>query len=318
MKSKYAGILLVAAGLMLAACGDHEAKPTGRSDDAPAAHRVDLVARGMQFQAPDEIPAGWTTFRFQNASTMTHFAVIERLPEGIDVETYKEAGRVYQRAMNLINAGQQQAGMQELGELPKWTGKLVAMGGPGLTAPGHSSQETVYMEPGRYMIECYVKTDGVYHSTSLPSHPPMIHELTVTASDGPTTPPEADARVIVSEKSGIRLEGAPAAGEQTFAVYFQAQSHNLLGADVHLFRVRDDADIQRADEWMNALSPHGMETPAPIEFLGGTEELPTGKTAYFTITLRPGRYALISEVPDPAHRGLLATFTVPSPPTAED
>jgi len=36
----------------------------------------------------------------------------------------------------------------------------------------------------------------------------------------------------------------------------------------------------------------------------------TGDTGYFTVNLSPGRYVLISEVPNPASKNMLKTFVV--------
>lgn len=38
--------------------------------------------------------------------------------------------------------------------------------------------------------------------------------------------------------------------------------------------------------------------------------MPAGSTAYLTVHLTPGHYAWIAEVPDPAAKGMLKTFTV--------
>ena len=74
-------------------------------------------------------------------------------------------------------------------------------------------------------------------------------------------------------------------------------------------RLEDDTDLAALGDWMNWIS--GLQTPAPAEFLGGTHEMPAGKTAYFSALLTPGRYALIAEVPDPAAKGMLLTFSIP-------
>ena len=316
MKPTTSSAVIIAAGLVLAGCGNPSSAP-GDNGAAAAPRQVELVTHHMDLQGPDSIPSGWTTFRFVNASGLTHFATIESLPEGIGTKEYRKAGRIYQRAMDLINAGKGDEAMKVVGSLPDWTREMVNVGGVGLTAPGHTAQETVYLRPGHYMVECYVKTDGVFHSYASPSHPPMIHAITVTSGKSGATPPTPDVRVTVSSEDGLRLRGRPAAGRQTFAVYFEKQEKNLMGADVHLFRVRGDADIDAANAWMDALAPDGLETPSPVEFLGGTEELRTGHTAYFTVTLEPGRYGLISEVADPRKRGLLATFEVPAPTAAD-
>jgi hypothetical protein len=53
-------------------------------------------------------------------------------------------------------------------------------------------------------------------------------------------------------------------------------------------------------------------SPAPAEFLGGTNEMPAGATSYFNVTLEPGDYAWIAEVSRAGEKGMLVRFTVPA------
>jgi hypothetical protein len=47
-----------------------------------------------------------------------------------------------------------------------------------------------------------------------------------------------------------------------------------------------------------------------VNFLGGMNNMLAGDTGYFTANLEPGRYVLIAEVPNPASKNMLKTFTV--------
>ena len=49
---------------------------------------------------------------------------------------------------------------------------------------------------------------------------------------------------------------------------------------------------------------------ALITFIGGTNDAPAGSTQYFKVNLEPGKYALISEVPNTKAKGMLKTFTI--------
>jgi hypothetical protein len=62
-------------------------------------------------------------------------------------------------------------------------------------------------------------------------------------------------------------------------------------------------------DWSN---PKGLIEPAPkgITFLGGVNNMTEGQKGYFSVNLTPGRYILISEVPNPASKNMLKTFTV--------
>jgi hypothetical protein len=274
---------------------------------------MEVTASGLEFLAPGQVPSGWVTFRFKNASDMTHFATVERLPEGFGIaEQQAQVAPVFQKGMDLINQGDMTAAMAAFGELPEWFGQIVFLGGPGLTGPGVTSQTTVYLEPGTYLLECYVKTVGIFHSYNPdPGTYGMVHEFAVVpTSDAPE--PKADVTLTLSGERGIEGAGDLKAGVHTVAIRFQSQKahENFVGHDVHLVRLEDDTDLDEVAGWMDWSTPDGLEIPAPAVFLGGCEEMPAGKTGYVTVTLEPGRYAWIAEVPKPREKGMLKVFTV--------
>jgi len=290
----------------------------GKPEPAAPPPVYEVVARGLQFIAPAEIPSGWTTFRFRNESGMTHFAVIERLPEGIGIrEQQEQAAPIFQQGMDLISAGDAEAAGKKFGELPEWFGQIVFTGGPGMTGPGQVSETTLFLEPGRYLLECYVKTNGVFHSYNPdPNAYGMVHEFVVTDDASSAQEPDADIRITLSSARGMEVQGDTSAGHHEVQVTFEDQKvyGNYAGHDVHLVRLADDTDLEQLAAWMDWSRPGGLETPAPAMFLGGTEEMPAGRTAYFEVSLEPGRYAWIAEVPDPAGKGLLQTFEVAGSP----
>jgi hypothetical protein len=282
------------------------------TEDTP--NVVNIVARGLTFEAPDSIPSGWTTFRFANESEMIHFAILERLPEGITIKEQQEAvAPVFQEGLRLLSAGQVDAALSAFGTLPEWFGNIVFSGGPGLTSPGYTSQTTVRLTPGRYLIECYVKTAGVFHSYNPdPAAYGMVRELIVTDMVSDLAEPSATVRVTLSAARGIEVAGDPVVGQQTIAVYFEDQivHENFVGHDLHLARLTDSTDLDGLAKWMDWSQPNGLQTPAPVEFLGGADDMAAGNTEYFTVTLEPGRYAWISEVTNPDQKGMLKPFTV--------
>ena len=60
--------------------------------DTPAAmktsHVVEVIGRDFSFEAPEQIPSGWTTFRFVNEGAQEHFMALTRMPEGLTVDDY--------------------------------------------------------------------------------------------------------------------------------------------------------------------------------------------------------------------------------------
>jgi len=306
---------LAALLLALAPVGCGRSDRSATSSGTPPAAIVNVSAIGLSFEAPDRIPSGWVTFRFENESPMTHFAVLERVPDGIGVdEQQKQVAPVFQDAMNLLAIGKRDAAMAALGKLPEWFGKTVFSGGPGLTGPGGSCDATVKLTPGTYLMECYVKTGGIFHSYNPdPSRHGMIHQFTVTADNSGAPEPKPTLEVTLSSTRGIEVTGTPVAGTNVVAVHYEDQKAygNFVGHDLHLVALADDTNLDSLVSWMDWTRPRGLQTPSPAEFVGGLEEMPAGQTGYLTVTLDPGRYAWISEVPQADKKGMLRVFTIP-------
>lgn len=276
---------------------------------------VEVSIEGLTFSMPDEIPSGWTTFRVVNNSAMVHIAIVEKMPEGFGlVEQQAQVAPVFQAGKELLDSGDANAAQQKFGELPPWFGDIEFIGGTGFVAAQSTARTTVNLQPGTYLLECYVVTNGIFHSYNPePDAYGMVYEFTVTGEKRESLAPEPTLHVTVSTEGGIEIdEDTVEAGEHTVAVYFADQTvySHFLGHDVHLARIDDTTDLDYLARWMNWMNPEGISTPAPVEFLGGVNELPADNVGYFTATLTPGQYAWIAEVPDPRQKGMLRTFTV--------
>jgi hypothetical protein len=282
---------------------------------------VEVTTTHMNLEVQSEIAPGWTTFRYANDSEHNpHFFVIEKMPEG---KTYKDSQReivpLFQEAMNYIvegNVDMINETFAALGSI-EWYKNLVFMGGPGLISPGHTAESTVYLEPGTYTIECYVKDENnVFHVTM-----GMINGFTVTGNENGYSEPKATMEVNISSAAGITFDENVRPGKQIIKVLFEDQATyaNALGHDVHLVKLEENADLSELNTWMNWSSPAGFLTPVPegVTFLGGMQELPakegnyTSQVGFFETRLEPGTYGFIAEVPDPLSKGMLKTFTVP-------
>lgn len=315
--------VLSALLLIVAACaesGSDDAVPQSGATGAAVSADPALVpvrAEGLTLQMPDSVPSGWLTFEFVNASPMTHFALVEKVPEGQGLASHQEEiAPIFQEGYDLLIAGDGDGAMARFGELPAWFGEVVFIGGPGLTAPGRTSRATIHLDPGTYLVECYVKTDGVFHSYNPdPDVYGMVAEFTVTEAPSGASEPTPSLRITLSGADGIEVEGEPTAGEHIVAVHFEDQTtyENFVGHDVHLVRLADGISPEEVEPWMNSMLAEGLSTPAPADFIGGLNEMPAGRTGYFTVTLEAGEdYAWISEVPGAADKGLLRAFSVPA------
>jgi hypothetical protein len=279
-----------------------------------------------------DISTGWTTFNFTNASPVDHFLVIFHVPdeainaaetagESLLEHWFQAVTEPFQYEFNPYHHGEIDYGefvdnlVGSITERGPWffDPGAAPMGGPGFTAPGNTTETAVYLEPGQYIVECYVKDeDGLFHS-----YMGMLELLTVTDEEAGTKSPEPSATVSVSTFGGIQQDGDLGSGRQIVQVLFEDQDAytHLLGHNVQLVRFDEQPDNQLLDElanWMDWTQPMGLvdRSPDGTEFVGGTMEMTEGASAYLSVVLEPGHYAWIAEIPDPASHEMLQTFIV--------
>ena len=142
----------------------------------------------------------------------------------------------------------------------------------------------------------------------------MTKPIIVTADDSGNKAPDATVNITLSSTDGIVLNTPVTKGKQIFAVFFKDQivHENFVGHDINLVKLDTNVNLETLEKWMNWADPKGLISPAPqgFVFLGGANDMPAGSTGYFTLTLEPGNYALISEVPNTLSKKMLKTFTV--------
>lgn len=299
---------LLAAASLACQAGETEVADEA-AEPAPAAGPVEVVADEYSFLAPDTIPSGWTTFRMVNQGAEPHFFLLNRLPEGMTIEDYgTDVGAAFDsvwRGLAGGSIGKAEAGAMLGRLLPAWYADVRQTGGVGLLAPGLTGETTARLEPGNYVMECYVKTaDGRFHSEF-----GMVLPITVSTEVSDREAPAPDLSITLTNAE-LAVEGEPSVGEHTVAVHFEEHPEVGLGNDVHLVRL-DGASVAEVVPWMDWMNVDGLRTPAPAPFLGGTQEMPVGETAYFRATLEPGRYAWISET---AAERLVREFSIDSLP----
>ena len=272
---------------------------------------IEIVTENMDFQMPDSISSGWTSFRYKNMSPQTHFFLIDKYPEGkTSKDAEEKVGPVFDKAMALIMEGKTEEGYAEFANLPEWFGEVVFIGGSGLVSPGQIAETALEMAPGKYILECYVKmSNGKFHTSM-----GMTKDLVVTQENSGNSAPNADIDIRISSEKGIVFKDSIGSGEHTFSVFYEDQiaHENFVGHDVNLVRLNEDADLKNLEIWMNWAEPKGLIEPAPSDvlFMGGVNDMPSGSKGYFIANLTPGKYALISEVPDSSSKNMFQIFMV--------
>lgn len=271
-------ILLIAGIVALQACaaGDEAA----RANTAPAAPNVvSLTAAEYTFQAPDSIPAGWTTFRLANHGAEIHYGHIVQLEPGRSVQ---ELVAAYEEAIRTS------------GPRPSW---VTRFGGPGGTAPGDSSRVTQHLEPGNYVWICPVEDDeGHPHFAKGEVKPFVVHAARVRVGDREAAP-EATMAIRLLDFS-FAFEAPPSAGRHTVRVENAGREpHDLVLLKLAPGKTVEDVAIWLNPERARRSDAGGDEGPPSLEslgsLLGGIAAIGHGMEAFFEANLTPGEYVLV-------------------------
>lgn len=297
--------------IAMTSCKDKKELKPSEKEQTKEKNYVEVITNGMDFELTDEIKSGWTTFKYINKSLETHFFILEKMPDTIGLETYKkDLFPPFIAAFEHFEKGEMDAGMKEFENIPPWFYQVELAGGVGLTSKQTTSETTIFMDPGTYIMECYVRMpNGLGHVFM-----GMIKELKVLDESNDNQPPKADFNISLSSENGITCKDTIVAGNRTFAVKFedQKQYEHMMGHDVNLVKIENDSLLGDLNNWLNLLDFNAFRTPAPegLLFLGGVEDLGAGKTGYFKVTLEKGNYVLISEIPNAVERNMFKSFTV--------
>lgn len=265
----------IALVAVLSACSAREETP-GRSP-AATPNLVSLTATEYAFEAPDTLPAGWTTLRLHNHGQEVHYGHIVRLDPG---KTVPELVEAYAEAIRTS------------GPRPKW---VTRFGGPGGAAPGDSSSVTQYLEPGSYVWICPVEDNtGTPHFSK-----GEFKSFVVKPAEG----------VVADRAAGPRADVTVRLMDFTFALdSVSAGRHTIrvenAGAEPHDLVMMKLAPGKTVEELMAAMNPErarragqAAEPPPPLESLmtgaGGIAAIAPGMQSFFETDVSPGDYVLL-------------------------
>ena len=227
-----------------------------------------FIANEYSFTGPDSIPGGWTRVRMVNQGQELHHLGLFKLAEGRTVADFLAA---------LQAAGQTPGG----GPPP---GLLTEEGGPNAAAPGGESVAILNLEPGTYILVCFIPdAQGVPHIAK-----GMMKPLTVTAARTAATEPRATTTIEGADFS-FAITPALTAGNQM--VRF-----NNTGEQHHEVQVVEVAPGKTVRDFVDfAESGQG---PPPGRPLGGMAPIEPGDSGYFPLQVGPGTYGFICFLPD--------------------
>lgn len=238
---------------------------------------VAVGAADYSFTAPDSISGGLTRLRLSNSGAESHHAQLARLNDGVTMQQLQGA----------------------LQQSPEAALALVELaGGPSGIYPGGQSEAIVDLQPGQYVMVCFISSpDGTPHIAK-----GMLKPLTVTAA--PATrpaPPKAARTVSLNDFAFGDMPASVSNGKTTFEVANKGKEPH----EMTLLSLKVPAD--QARQILSAPPPPpGTPPPAgppPFEDAGGFQAIAPGKTGWATVDLKAGEYALVCFVPSPARGG---------------
>ena len=309
-------LLLLGVCYLFFGCGmaEQATENSENSSSNSTQNVLSLEMVGLSFVGPNEIESGWTTINILNNSGMTHHGLVYLLPDGVTAEMISEQViKPLQGSLTASIAGDLDQAAELLKTIPAWLGDIIYMGGPGMISNGVVGEATMYLEPGNYIVECYVKTNGVQHNYNpQPGAHGMVLPLTVKAEPGGMSEPDATVTMEISNSGYEVTEGEFVVGKNSVRIKFVEQKlyNDFVGHDAHFFRITRETDIEASAKWVDFFPIDGQQTPAPAHFVGGIHDMPEGSTAYFNIELEEGEYGVVAEVPNAREIGLFTTFTV--------
>ncbi len=279
-------------------------KPGEELENSKRPTVIKIYSNRMDIVMDDTLKAGWNRLIYENNSSMTHFLLFNKVPEGMDAKQYlAELTTPFQELMDAITEQR-----EPNAKFPEWLGEMINMGGVGLTSAGQTSESYVNFTPGNYIVECYIKSNGIFHSTS-----GMLKQITVIENDQEQASPVAPITINV-DSLGLSTDGSipQHGGNVNFKVVYGETKlfANFTRPDVHLVKITEGANLEALEDYMDWTTPKGMDALAPVVFLGGAQEMPKGSVAYFRQYLSAGKYILIGEVPDPKKNGFYYSFDI--------
>ena len=261
--------LAATAAVVVAGCRPDESPPSRAPQSAadtvaaPAAPGiVTVTAQDFAFDAPSEIPAGLTTFRLVNRGPSLHHIQLIKLEDGKTADDFFAA----------LKGG---------GPFPGWASFA---GGPNPPESGDTATITLAVEPGNYMMLCFIPAaDGVPHVMK-----GMARPLTVKGPSRNATEPRADL-VMKLVDYDFELSQPLTAGRHTIRV----ENAGTQPHEVAIVRMQPGKTPQEFAAW--GMKPVG---PAPGTLFGGVSGIMPGSHAFVDVDLPAGDYALLCFVPD--------------------
>jgi hypothetical protein len=233
-----------------------------RSVNAPI---VRLVARDFMFETPPRLPAGVVRIRLVNRGSEPHYASFYRLAAGRTATDF-----FAWRASRTPS--------------PEW---LTLASGPAPVAPGDSSDLTLRLPSGHYLIICgYPGKDGLQHLDKgmfrvLDAQPLLADGRGEARFPGV-------ARTLRLADSGFSLDQPIPSGWRAIGI----ENRGSTAEQALIVRLPGGVDLADEQRWFD----DGFRSARPGIPSGGALVVSPGERYVITRYFAPGRYALLSHL----------------------
>jgi hypothetical protein len=268
--------LLVGAGIApLSAQG-------AASDSLLPGHTVDVSAGEYAFRAPDTIPAGLTTFRLRQEGRVKDGMRLS--PAGRDslvTHAGDATGGFHMLWVVRLDSGSTAADLfraeRDRAPMP---GRI--LGGPGFAYPPGTTNATMMLEPGNYVLACFVgsarEDRNRYHLLK-----GMFRPLTVLPANGAPAPLPAPDVVLTIDSADQVTFSTPITRAGPWRVLVRNNSAKRL--ELAIVRVLPGHTAEEARGWRR------REGKPPVsEPWGGLAGVSKGDSMLTTINFIPGTY----------------------------
>jgi hypothetical protein len=187
------------------------------------------------------------------------------------------------------------------GEAAAFAG-VVWTGGVNGVEPGATEVATANLQPGRYIVLCFIPTPGEHGKSHVEMG--MVDELEVVDAGSAAAEPPAVATIELSDYAIAIPERFT--GGVTEVLNNGSENHEVI-----LMRFHEGKSLADLGAW----SQSGMPAERPFDYVGGLGTLAPGRRGWTTLTLEPGDYValcVIRNAEGHAHvdLGMLTPFTV--------
>ena len=249
---------------------------------------VTVHAKEFAFVSPPTIAPGQVTIRLVNDGKQLHHITVLKLEKGKTFADFEKGLKA-----NKLDPA-----------------TLTSVGGPNAAVPGSTIEATLTLEPGNYVIACFIPSPGEETPHAMKG---MYKSLVVSAGgvqqagSATAAAPVPDTHLELKDYT-FKLSKPLTAGKHTIHVMnAAAQDHEVV-----LVRLAPGKHATDFSSWAMT----GMKGPPPAMPMAGMAALAKDRTGVFTENFTPGTYGIVCFVSDAkdhkphAEHGMTAEFTV--------